>query len=275
MSEIDELRQRIDALDERIYTALRERLEVAERIGELKKEAGIDTIDREREGQVIARAAELCGKEYAAPAERVCAAILRESCAVQQPGVSRVMDISRELLSAPVYPDDPGPRAVRIRSMEEGECYNLSEIHMGAHNGTHTDAPLHFIADGADIAATDPAVFCGRCTVKVFGERITAEDIDSLPEGCERLLIKGGGCITPESARRMVERGIRCVGVEGMTVGPMDDPREVHRILLGAGVGIIEALELSGVPEGSCFLSAAPLKIAGCEGAPCRALLFF
>ena len=89
----------------------------------------------------------------------------------------------------------------------------------------------------------------------------------------ERILVAGPATVTLEAARVFAEGGIRLFGNESQTVGPEDAPMAVHLILLGAGVILLEGVVLSHVPEGKYFLSAAPLKLGGREGAPCRAML--
>jgi arylformamidase len=95
----------------------------------------------------------------------------------------------------------------------------------------------------------------------------------SLAGAWERLLIGGKATVTLEAARVFAEAGIRLIGNESQTVGPEDAPMAVHLILLGAGVILLEGVVLAHVPEGKYFLSAAPLKLGGREGAPCRAML--
>ena len=188
-------------------------------------------------------------------------------------GEGRIIDITRELTATPVHPGNTVPELRRVRRMEDGAVNNLSDITMCVHNATHADAPLHFIADGADIAQCPPEIFVGECLVISFAGDITAEQIDGLPR-CRRLLIKGDATVTEGAARAMVARGIILVGIERSAIGVPGSTRPVHCILLEAGVGILEGLDLSGAPEGRAFLMAAPLKISGSEGAPCRALLY-
>lgn len=185
----------------------------------------------------------------------------------------RIIDITRDLMSTPVHPGNTAPQLERVRRMEDGAVNNLSDIIMCVHNATHADAPLHFIADGGDIAQCDPAIFVGDCLVRGFEGDITAAQINALPH-CRRLLIKGDATVTEEAARAIVDRGIILVGIERSAIGVPGNTLPVHCILLGAEVGILEGLDLSVAPEGECFLMAAPLKISGSEGAPCRALLY-
>lgn len=185
-----------------------------------------------------------------------------------------IYDISRELLSAPLFPDDDGPKLETVMSMKEGSLYNLSNLHMCVHNGTHVDAPLHFIDDGESIESLSLDKCVGYCSVIECDEPLTgsrAEDL--LPHIQKRLLIKGNGAITQSAAFVLREGGIKLVGVETLSVGDVNAPRAVHLELLGEGVALLEGLNLSKVPVGDYYLVAAPLKIKGAEGSPCRAIL--
>ena len=185
----------------------------------------------------------------------------------------KLIDVSRVLENISKQPGDLSPRMRLAHSMDRGEDYNLTELTMCVHNGTHVDAPLHFIRDGRDVAGCQPGLFVGECVVRAYADILTAEDVYALPADCCRLLIKGDVTVSVEAAKAIVERGIIMVGIERNAIGVPGDPVPVHTILLGAEVGVLEGLDLSGAPEGEAFLMAQPLKLAGCEGAPCRALL--
>ena len=191
----------------------------------------------------------------------------------------KIIDISQEILSCKVYPGDPAPKGERIVSMEEGEVYNLSEFSMCAHNGTHIDAPAHFLKDGKTVEALPLDGFVGSCYVVHHEGNMTAEDAECALEkakkadASERILIAGQAVVTADAARVFAKAGIRLIGNESQSVGPEDEPMEVHLILLGAGVILLEGIVLKNVDEGKYFLSALPLNLAGFEGAPCRAYL--
>ena len=91
--------------------------------------------------------------------------------------------------------------------------------------------------------------------------------------GAERILIGGKAIVTAEAAEVFASSGIKLLGNEGQTVGPEDAPMHVHLILLRREVALLEGIVLTEVPEGRYFLSAAPLNLGGCDGAPCRAYL--
>lgn len=191
----------------------------------------------------------------------------------------KIIDISQEVFSCKVFPGDPAPVADRKMSIEQGDICNLTEFSMCAHNGTHVDAPFHFIHDGdtVDEVGLDP--FVGDCYVAHCEGNVTAEEASGImeraqaAEASERILIAGKATVTADAARVFAQADIKLLGNESQTVGPEDAPMEVHLILLGAGIVLLEGIALTGVPEGKYFLSAAPLNLGGCDGAPCRAYL--
>ena len=191
----------------------------------------------------------------------------------------KIIDISQELLSCNVYPGDPLPEAEKLRSMDQGEMYNLSKVSMCAHNGTHVDAPSHFIQNGKNIDDISLDSVVGCCFVAKHCGNVTAEDALHILERArslgagERILISGDVTVTEDAAEVFAKSGIKLLGNEGQTIGPQDAPMKVHQILLGADVVLLEGIVLSGVSEGKYFLSAAPVNISGFEGSPCRAYL--
>ena len=108
---------------------------------------------------------------------------------------------------------------------------------------------------------------------------VTADDAADILEKArtagapERILIAGKATVTAEAAQIFAQAKIKLIGNESQTVGPEDAPKEVHLILLGAGIVLLEGIVLTDVDEGKYFLSAAPLNLGGCDGAPCRAFL--
>ena len=175
-----------------------------------------------------------------------------------------IYDLTQELFHAPVYPGDPAPQRIPVRRMEEGARANLTALSMCAHNGTHVDAPLHFIQGGKDITEMPLDRYVGEAEVVDGSNR---EKI--LASTCKRLLLKGCEGIDEELAERLCEKELYLLGVEGQSVGS----GQVHRSLLSHEVVLLEGIRLSCVPEGIYTLVAAPLKLEGYEGAPCRAIL--
>ena len=191
----------------------------------------------------------------------------------------RLIDISQELFSCRVYPGDPAPEMQQLLRMERGAVCNLSALSLCAHNGTHIDAPFHFIRDGKTVDELGLEPFVGDCFVARREGELSAADAENILREAERqnaerrILIAGKATVTAAAARVFALAGVLLLGNESQTVGPEDAPAEVHRILLGRGVVLLEGLVLAGVHEGKYFLSAAPLNLGGLDGAPCRAYL--
>lgn len=188
----------------------------------------------------------------------------------------KIYDISQEVFSCRVYPGDPAPEKKILSSIENGAFCNLTAFSMCAHNGTHIDAPFHFLKDGKTVEQLPLTVFVGDCYVARHTGSITAEDADAILKnaaGDGRILIAGAATVTLEAARRFAAAGIYLLGNESQTVGPEDAPMQVHLTLLQKNVALLEGVVLTDVPEGHYFLSAAPLCLAGADGAPCRAYL--
>ena len=188
----------------------------------------------------------------------------------------KLYDISQEVFSSAVYPGDPAPEKLSLFSTAAGDLYNLTGFSMCAHNGTHIDAPFHFLGNGRTVEQLDLDIFVGDCFVARSEGDITAavaKEILAKAAGAERILIAGPITVTAGAAEVFAASHLRLIGNEGQTVGPADSPMQVHLILLGAGIALLEGIVLRHIPEGRYFLSAPPLNLAGCDGAPCRAFL--
>ena len=188
----------------------------------------------------------------------------------------KIYDISQEVFSCAVYPGDPKPERQVLSAMEAGAVYNLTAFSMCAHNGTHIDAPFHFLGDGKTVEEMELSIFVGNCFVARQDGNVSggdAKEILQKARGAERILLAGNATVTAEAADVFAESGIKLLGNEGQSVGPEDAPMQVHLILLGRGIALLEGVVLKNVPERHYFLSAAPLKLAGADGAPCRAYL--
>lgn len=190
-----------------------------------------------------------------------------------------IIDISQEIFSCKVYSGDPVPEMKRIQSTGQGDICNLTAFSMCAHNGTHVDAPFHFIQNGDTVDKLGLEPFAGDCYVARHERNVTAEDAIAILKKArlagapERILIAGNATVTADAARIFAQSKIKLLGNESQTVGPEDAPKEVHLILLGAGIVLLEGIVLTDVVDGRYLLSAAPLNLAGCDGAPCRAFL--
>ena len=186
----------------------------------------------------------------------------------------RIYDLSKELISCPVYPGDPQPEIKRVMSISNGSDYNLSRIIFGSHAATHVDAPLHFYEDGNTVEQIALSRCVGRCVVESVNSEVTPEKIVDIENrassaAAKRILFRGKFSINSEAAAYLNEIGILLIGVENETVGD----NNIHYELLRKNMVIIENLELSEVEDGEYFLFAAPLKIAEADGAPVRAVL--
>ncbi|MBQ1954444.1 MAG: cyclase family protein, partial [Clostridia bacterium] len=161
------------------------------------------------------------------------------------------------------------------------DLYNLTALSMCAHNGTHIDAPFHFIENGKTVDQICLQAFVGMAYVAehqgIVTENDAAEIIEKAkkqnPEAAKRILIKGEIEVSLEAAKVFASSDIYLIGNEPQTVGPQNAPMAVHLELLGAGVILLEGIRLSEVSEGVYFLNAAPLNLSGADGAPCRAIL--
>lgn len=188
----------------------------------------------------------------------------------------KIYDISQEVFSCAVYPGDPKPERQVLSAMEAGAVYNLTAFSMCAHNGTHIDAPFHFLGDGKTVEEMELSIFVGNCFVARQDGNVSGGDAKEILQkagGAERILLAGNATVTAEAADVFAESGIKLLGNEGQSVGPEDAPMQVHLILLGRGIALLEGVVLKNGPERHYFLSAAPLKLAGADGAPCRAYL--
>lgn len=190
-----------------------------------------------------------------------------------------IIDISQEILSCQVYPGDISPAAEKVMDMAKGDLYNLTNFSMCAHNGTHIDAPRHFIKDGKTVDMIPLYFFVGHCFVAHHTGLMSAADAHKIvtlaqkAAASQRILIAGDSVVTQQAAQVFADSKILLLGVESQSVGTVDAPMAVHRTLLSQDVVLLEGLVLKNVPQGRYYLSAQPLNIAGAEGAPCRAIL--
>ena len=193
----------------------------------------------------------------------------------------KIYDISQEIFSCQVFPGDPAPKRKLLSSIEKGALYNLTSFSMCAHNGTHIDAPFHFRKDGKTVDAISLDTFVGMAYVAEHHGIVSANDAleilekakEQNPEAAKRILIKGAAEVSSEAAKMFASSEVLLLGNESQTFGPEDAPMEVHLILLGANIVLLEGIRLAEVREGVYFLNAAPLNLSGADGSPCRAVL--
>ena len=193
----------------------------------------------------------------------------------------KIYDISQELFSCAVWPGDPAPEKQILNSMDNGDLYNLTSFSMCAHNGTHVDAPSHFINGAKNVDQIDLSKFVGEVYVADFEGTVTANDAQKIIEKAKsissecskRILLKGKTTVSLEAAKVFADTGIYLLGNESQTVGPEDAPMAVHKVLLAVEVVLLEGVRLAHIPEGVYLLNASPINLAGAEGSPCRAIL--
>lgn len=193
----------------------------------------------------------------------------------------KIYDISQEVFACRVYPGDPAPERKTLSSMENGALYNLTAFGMCAHNGTHVDAPRHFLKDGKTVDAIPLESFVGMAYVAKHHGVVSGGDAAAImqkakahgPEAAKRILIRGDAEVSLEAAKVFAASGLLLLGNESQSVGPEDAPMAVHLALLSAGVVLLEGIRLAEVQEGAYVLNAAPLNLSGADGSPCRAIL--
>ncbi len=192
-----------------------------------------------------------------------------------------IYDISQPVFESSVYPGDPEPIKELLTSLADGDVCNLTAFSMCAHNGTHVDAPLHFLKGGKGIGSVALEKFVGPAYVGTMEGDVDAKAAKALLEtaknaypGAEwRILIKGNATVTEKAAQVFADAGVDLIGNESQTVGPEDAPMAVHLALLSAEVVLLEGVRLSHVPDGAYLLNCAPLNLGETDGAPCRAIL--
>lgn len=200
-----------------------------------------------------------------------------------------IYDITQPLFECTVFPGDPRPERIEAMKISNGDICNLTSFHMCAHNGTHVDAPYHFINDGKGIDEVALEKFIGAAFVADHEGDVTENDAKDIlarankasaakglagESGADKkILIKGKSTVTLEAAKVFADAGVDLVGNESQTVGPEDGPMDVHLVLLGKEVVLLEGIRLAAVKEGVYLLNCAPLNMSHSDGAPCRATL--
>ncbi len=188
-----------------------------------------------------------------------------------------IHDISKDALTTPVYDGDPRPEVEYLKSMDNMDDYNLSFVKMTTHSGTHIDAPLHFCEDGSSVDMLRLNTFYGKCTVISVEGILTGEDMERLLPYCKRrILFRGNGktFLSHSAAIVLAESRVILVGTDAESIAAPFDEVRPHRELARAGITVIENLNLSAIKDGEYELCAFPIKLAGLEAAPCRAILF-
>lgn len=208
----------------------------------------------------------------------------------------RTYDVSLTISpDMPVWPGDPNVEMRAVSKISAGDSSNVTRLEMSAHTGTHVDAPYHFLNDSPVTVEQLPMnLLTGRAYVLHLPDSvdvITAQVLENadIPPRTRRLLFKTRNsqiwakqerqfqtdfvAIDQSGAQYLVDRGVRLIGVDYLSVAPYKNSRPTHEILLRAGVVIVEGLDLSAVTQGRYTLYCLPLKLGGADGAPARAIL--
>ncbi|MCL7415332.1 MAG: cyclase family protein [ANME-2 cluster archaeon] len=191
----------------------------------------------------------------------------------------KVIDISMTIQpDMEMYPGEPGPIITRMSLLERGDLYNVSTLTLGTHTGTHVDPPLHFINGGPGIDEMPLDMLVGPARiidVSLVKGTIGPNDIGLL-EPDEIIVLKGargGARLTTAAAQYLADNNIRTVGTDALSIGAGDEEYDVHNVLLGAGIAVVEGLVLVGVKPGEYLFACLPLKIGQGDGGPARAVL--
>lgn len=194
----------------------------------------------------------------------------------------------------PVWPGDPPITLEQVVSMDAGAHDNISRLACGVHTGTHVDAPHHFMNDHRTVESLALDVLTGpACVIHIPDEVdvVSAEVLEkaAIPPGTLRLLLKTRNShhwergekefdtkfvgISADGAEWLVQHEVKLIGIDYLSVAPYKQSVPTHRTLLGAGIIIVEGMDLSAVPPGVYELYCLPLKLVGSDGAPARAIL--
>ena len=205
----------------------------------------------------------------------------------------KIHDISIPISpNMPVYGGDPAVQVTPVSRISDGAGSNCSMLCFGSHTGTHVDPPFHFVESGIKVDELPLGTLVGECLVYSVeeGPAILRQQLESkpIPEGAERVLFKTRNSalwqdkefhndftyLSPEAAELLVDRGIKLVGIDYLSIDQFKSPgHATHHKLLGSGVIVLEGLDLSQVEEGAYTLICLPLKIEDGDGGPARAIL--
>jgi len=190
----------------------------------------------------------------------------------------KIIDISRTAQEAPIYPGASPIKIDRVYDMQKGDPFNVSMITAGSHMGTHADANCHFLKDSSiTIDKMDLSHYYGSCRVISVPEKtiISREILEGKIDDCKRLVINGGGqsYLTKDAADYIAEKDVITIVIDALSVAPPDKEAEIHQAVMAPGIAVIENVILDGVEDGEYILSAFPIKLGGCDGAPVRAVL--
>ena len=196
--------------------------------------------------------------------------------------------------TTPVYEGDAAMTFEFLKDMRKGDAFTLSKYSLGAHSGTHIDAPMHFVVDGAPIERVPIERLIGSARVIEIADDVQAIDAAELNrhdwKGAPRVLFRTRSSargwmtspafhrdfayIAPDAAQLLADAGVQLVGIDYLSAEQFGAPApRAHQILLGRGIPIVEGLLLVSVRGGDYDLIVLPMKVGGHEGAPARAVL--
>jgi arylformamidase len=207
--------------------------------------------------------------------------------------VRRIIDISTPVVTGGlVYPGNPEISVVPQQSIAEGASANVSNITLGSHTATHVDAARHFFDDGQPVDELPLDRLVGRATVLEFADdvmQIGAKELTGQSlDGARRVLLKTRNSallelpeftrdytfLAPDGAELLAEKGVELVGIDYLSIEQFrSGHHRTHRTLLERGIVIVEGLQLGGVAPGVYDFICLPLRLAGMDGAPARAVL--
>ncbi len=229
------------------------------------------------------------------------------ACTSQQQAPSRVaipktlsstgwVDVTATLdpATTPVYEGDAPMKFEFLKDMRKGDALTLSAYSLGAHSGTHIDAPMHFVRDGVSIDRVSLTSLIGPGRVIDIPDSVQAIDAAELDRhewrGAQRVIFRTRSSvrgwmasrtfhrdfayIAPDAAQLLADAGVQLVGIDYLSTEQFGAPAPMaHRILLGKGIPIVEGLALEAVGAGEYDVIVLPMKVAGHEGAPARAVM--
>lgn len=197
-------------------------------------------------------------------------------------------------LTTPVYEGDAPMKFEFLKDMRKGDALSLSMYTMGAHSGTHVDAPMHFVKGGASIDQVPLTTLIGPARVIEIADSVQAIDAAELErhdwKGAERLIFRTRSTrrgwmdsstfhrdftyVAPGAAQLMADAGVKLVGIDYISAEQFGVPvARTHQILLGKGIPVVEGLQLTNIPAGNYELMVLPIKVAGHDASPARAVM--
>lgn len=207
----------------------------------------------------------------------------------------QIFDITIPLSEdTPVWEGDNGVQLIRTESLSKGDGFNVTEMYMGVHSGTHIDAPFHLFEEGDTVNAIPLEKLVGEVQVIALTEKIDVISPEILDRSGfdsknKRLLLKTKNskfwkddpytfrkdftAINQECAQYLVDSGIYLVGIDYFSISPLSDLKPAHEILLRSGIAILENIHLGDINPGIYQLICLPLKLIGTDGAPARVIL--